>query len=100
MTCACLSNKKKLYISIQTAVIAFLIFNPLLFKVVRSVLGGWVASADGLPSMAGLLVHALVFTAVLYLLMKPSKEDGPLFSGGSGDASKNQRQTVSGLPLV
>ncbi len=97
MTCACLSDKKKLYISIQTAVIAFLIFNPVLFKVVRSVLGGWISSAEGCPSMAGLFVHALVFTGVLYLLMKPSfnKKDG-----GSGDDSKNQRQTVSGLPLV
>jgi hypothetical protein len=96
MTCACLSNQKKLYISIQTAVIAFLIFNPVLFKVVRSVLGGWISSADGCPSMAGLFVHALVFTGVLYLLMKPSFNK----KGGGGDDSKNQRQSVSGLPLV
>lgn len=95
MTCACLSNQKKLYISIQTAVIAFLIFNPVLFKVVRSVLGGWISSAEGCPSMAGLFVHALVFTGVLYLLMKPSFN-----KKSDGEDSKTQRQTVSGLPLV
>ena len=83
-SCACLSNQKKMYISIQTALIAFVLYNPALFSIVRSVLGNWVSSADGCPSMAGLLLHTLIFGVILYLLMKPSK---------------TPRQTVQSLPL-
>ncbi len=91
MTCACLSNEKKLYISFQTALIAFVFFNPMLFKAVSSVLGRWVASADGAPTMLGLLLHAILFGLVLYLLMKPTSKK---------EEAKNQRQSVPGLPLL
>jgi hypothetical protein len=39
----------------------FVIANPALFKLTRKVFGGAVASADGLPTQAGVLLHALVF---------------------------------------
>lgn len=93
MTCACLSNEKKMYISLQTALIAFLFFNPLLFKLVSSVLGKWVASGEGAPTMLGLALHTVLFGLVLYLLMKPTKSQ-------KEEAAKIQRQNVSGLPLL
>lgn len=71
MTCACISNRKKMIISLQTAVIAFVIFNPALFQIVRSVLGNWVSSSDGLPTIPGLLLHAIIFGIIIYLSMKP-----------------------------
>lgn len=86
-SCPCLSNEKKMYISIQTALIAFVFFNPLLFQGVSGLLGKWVASADGCPTMIGLLLHTALFGFVLYVLMRPTK-------------SKNQRQIVPGLPLL
>jgi len=53
-------------------IIPFLTFaalaSPQAFMLVRSILGGWVASADGLPKMAGLLLHALVFVVLTHFL--------------------------------
>jgi len=95
MTCPCLSNDKKLYISFQTALIAFVFFNPLLFKAVASVLGKWVAGADGAPTMLGLLLHAVLFGLVLYLLMRPTSP-----KKAAEEASRSQRQNVPGLPLL
>lgn len=92
MTCACISNEKKMYISIQTALIAFVIFNPVLFQVVSGVLGRWIASSDGCPTMMGLFLHVALFGIIIYLLMKPNKK--------TAEQIKNQRQTLPGLPLV
>jgi hypothetical protein len=50
----------------------FIVANPATFKLVRSVAGSWVASAEGLPTTLGLLLHALVFvllTAFLWRLV-------------------------------
>jgi hypothetical protein len=88
MTCPCLSNDKKMYISIQTALIAFVLFNPMMFQAVRGILGGWVASVDGLPKTMGLLLHTVLFGIILYVLMRPTT------------TPKNQRQSVPGLPLL
>ena len=84
-SCACLSEQKKMYISIQTALIAFVLYNPMVFKLVRGLLGSWVSSVEGCPSVMGLVLHTLIFAVVLYLLMKPS--------------AKTPRQTVQSLPL-
>jgi hypothetical protein len=46
----------------------FVIANPETFKLVRSIAGSWVASADGCPTTAGLLLHALVFVIVCHFL--------------------------------
>ena len=48
----------------------FIIANPALFKAMRGVLGGWVASAEGLPKTGGLLLHAVVFALVTRFIMK------------------------------
>jgi hypothetical protein len=42
-------------------VVFFVVAHPETFKLVRSLAGNWVASADGLPTTAGLLLHALVY---------------------------------------
>jgi uncharacterized membrane protein len=46
----------------------FAIANPETFKLVRSIAGNWVASADGLPTTTGLLLHSLVFVIVCHFL--------------------------------
>lgn len=46
-----------------------LLANPMAFKSVRSILGTWVASAEGLPTFPGVLLHALLFVMILGLLM-------------------------------
>ena len=73
MTCGCLSNRKKMIISAQTALIAFIIFNPIVFQAVRNLFGGMIANGDGLPTAFGMILHAALFGLVIYLLMKPTK---------------------------
>ena len=51
-------------------IVFFIVANPETFKLVRKVVGGWVASADGLPTQAGVLLHALVFVLALHFLWK------------------------------
>jgi hypothetical protein len=51
-------------------VVFFLVANPATFKIVRKVLGSWVASADGLATPAGLVLHAAVFVALAIFLPK------------------------------
>lgn len=48
----------------------FIVANPAVFKLVRSVAGQWVASSDGVPTTAGLLLHALVYVLLSTLLWR------------------------------
>lgn len=84
-SCACITQEKKLRISIQTAIIAFIFFNPVTFQIVRGILGGWVATVEGCPKAMGLFLHVFLFGLVVFLLMRPFR---------------NQRQTLPGLPLL
>jgi hypothetical protein len=52
-------------------ILFYLVANPATFKMVRKVLGSWVSSAEGLPTSAGLLLHAVVYvTLACYLPAK------------------------------
>lgn len=51
-------------------IVFFIVANPATFKLVRSVAGSWVASAEGLPTTAGLLLHALVFVLLANFLTR------------------------------
>ena len=46
----------------------YIVANPATFKAVRGVAGNWVASADGLPTTLGLLLHSLVFVIMCRLI--------------------------------
>jgi hypothetical protein len=46
----------------------YIVANPATFKAVRGVAGNWVASADGLPTTLGLLLHSLVFVILCRLI--------------------------------
>ncbi len=49
----------------------FVLFaHPATFKTVRGVAGNWVASADGAGSLAGLLLHGLLFVLLVGFLMR------------------------------
>jgi hypothetical protein len=51
-------------------ILFFIVANPATFKLVRSVAGSWVASAEGLPTTPGLLLHSLVFVLLCTLLLR------------------------------
>ena len=66
----------------------FVVANPATFKLTRSIAGNWVAAADGLPTTAGLLLHALVFVIVAHFLWRLIY--GKKKSGFGGTASLGQ----------
>jgi len=47
-----------------------LLASPQMFTLTRSLGGNWIASADGLPKMGGLLLHGLVFVLLSHFLWK------------------------------
>lgn len=51
-------------------IVFFIVANPATFKIMRKLLGAWVASADGLATPAGLVLHSAVFVALAVLIPK------------------------------
>jgi hypothetical protein len=63
------------------------IASPAMYKVTRGIAGSWIASADGLATFAGLLLHALVFVLLVGYLMrmlKPSRSGFSAMHGAMG----------------
>lgn len=65
---------KKVRISILAALIFFIIANPSTYKIMRGVLGEWVASPTGCPTTDGLILHTCVYLLITYLLMRGNRE--------------------------
>ena len=55
---------------ILMALLFMLLAAPVAFQAVRSVLGGWIATTEGLPKIGGLAVHALVFMVLSTLIWR------------------------------
>jgi hypothetical protein len=52
-------------------ILFFVVASPATFKFMRRMLGGWVASAEGVPHATGLLLHSAVY--VLLACYLPAK---------------------------
>lgn len=76
----------------------FIVANPKTFKLVRGILGSWVASADGLPTQAGVLLHALVFVIATHIAWKLLKvrKSGYLGKGKIGAACSGSLECMYG----
>ena len=68
------SQRDKLMISVISAVVFFIVANPETFKLVRGVVGSWVATPTGCPSMTGLVLHAVVFMLAVWGMMNIKRE--------------------------
>ena len=68
------SQRDKLMISIISALVFFIVANPETFKLVRRLIGSWVATPTGCPSMTGLVLHAVVFMLVVWGMMNIKRE--------------------------
>jgi hypothetical protein len=66
---AYVSDGVKIKHSLYGTLIAFLVANPAMYSLTSSILGRWVASPSGCPTMAGLLLHAAVYCAALVAVM-------------------------------
>lgn len=51
--------------------VLFVVFaHPEVYKATRGVLGNWVSNSEGRASLAGLVLHALIFVAIVGYIMK------------------------------
>jgi len=75
-----------------TFILFFLIANPLTYKITRRAFSG-IASADGMPTQAGVLVHAFVFVMLAKFVMRrfsryvPGSLAPGMLNGGVGSGS-------------
>jgi hypothetical protein len=85
MTCGCStcfssnkSHKMKIKASLLAALLFIVVASPELFGLVQNLVGGLVrvASPAGVPTAAGLVLHALVYGAISYGMMsyKPARK--------------------------
>lgn len=51
------------------ALIFFFVSNPVTYRVTSSILGRWIANATGCPTIYGILLHTLVYIAILIGVM-------------------------------
>ena len=51
-------------------IVFFIVANPSTFKIMRKLLGAWVANAEGLATPAGLILHSVVFAVLAILIPK------------------------------
>jgi hypothetical protein len=103
--CGCGCNGRKQQEKFVTSLISgltfFIVANPETFRLVRRVLGSWIATPTGCPSTAGLLVHMVVFILVVWGMMNLKKEGGSgtkKAASGCGCGSKKGTKTVVSAP--
>lgn len=80
--CGCNGQKQrqKFMISLMSGLLFFVIANPETFRLMRSILGNWVAGPTGCSSVLGLILHTVVFTLIVWGMMNIKKEKYEPFS--------------------
>jgi hypothetical protein len=101
--CGCGGRKQqeKFIISLISGMTFFIVANPETFRLVRRVLGSWVATPTGCPSTMGLLVHTLVFVLIVWGMMN-IKKDAPAKKSGCGcgcGGAKKGKKVVFAAPV-
>jgi hypothetical protein len=66
-------QKTKIMVSLMAALLFFVVANPDTFKMVRNVVGSWVASPTGCPTMQGLVLHSVIFLLLTWIIMNVNK---------------------------
>ena len=72
-------DQKSLVRTLIVAGLFFVVANPMTYQLVQRVLGKFVtvASAEGLPTTAGLAIHSVVYAALAWLVMYLSEKYFP-----------------------
>ncbi len=73
-----------------------LLASSMAFQAVRSVLGGWIATQEGLPKLGGLAVHALVFMVLSTLIWRYAPFG---YSRFEGEEFRRRRCYRNGQPV-
>ena len=66
---------------ILMALLFMLLAAPVAFQAVRGILGGWIATTEGMPKVGGLAVHALVFMVLSTLIWRYVPFGSSMFEG-------------------
>ena len=74
---------------ILMALLFMVLAAPVAFQAVRSVLGSWIATAEGLPKVGGLAVHAIVFMVLSTMIWRYAPFGSSSFEG---DAEEYRRR--------
>jgi hypothetical protein len=64
-----ISNGIKLKHSLYGTLIFYIISSPALFSVMGSLLGNWVSTSSGCPTLPGILLHSVIFCMALVGVM-------------------------------
>lgn len=87
--------KKLVILAILFAIVA----SPMTYGITRDIFGSWVASPSGCASGGGVLLHAVVFAGVLFVMWKLSKKvkmmEGLSPLGGSRDGRVSKKRNGS-----
>jgi hypothetical protein len=62
------TTQDKAKYSLYSAVIFLIIASPLMYRITSAVLGQWIA-VQGCPTVAGLVLHTIVFALVIFGIM-------------------------------
>lgn len=63
-----------------------IVANPATYKFVRGILGNWVASADGVATLAGLVLHAFVYVFLTGLVLMMFMPRGSGYAPGPSNS--------------
>jgi len=63
-----------------------LVANPATYKFVRGILGNWVANADGVATLAGLVLHAFVYVFLTGLILMMFMPRGSGYAPGPSNS--------------
>jgi hypothetical protein len=77
---------------IAMALLFMILASSQAFQAVRSVAGGWIATAEGLPKIGGLFVHALVFMVLSTMIWRYVPFGSSNFEGEDFRLSKAERR--------
>lgn len=75
--CGCNGQKaqEQFTISVISGLTFFLVANPQLYMLMRNLIGSRIASVNGNPTTFGLIVHSVVFTLIVWMMMKINKKE-------------------------
>jgi len=90
--CGCNGQKaqEQFTISVISGLTFFLVANPQMYMLMRNLIGSRVASVNGNPTMFGLVLHSIVFTLVVWMMMKINKKERYEPSPGPSAAEKKK----------
>lgn len=81
--------------SLQAALLFLIVSSPVMYSLVQTIFGGlFTVAVKGCPTVAGLLLHTVVYALLVYLLMVYQAK-----SEGFVNKKKEEKKVVVGQPV-